>query len=111
MYSVSDDRADEPHITEEALFQHGILLPGEIYMSLQEPLKKYGILDETSFHVMLSMERHGIRLLYLDRMHYLMYILGKRENGLQILYHCLKETQHRVPEHRMIVQQLESEGG
>ena len=78
---------------------------------LEEPLKKYCILDETSFHVMRSVRECRRRLLYLDRMHYLMYILGKRENGLQILYYCLKETQHRFPEHRMIVQQLESEGG
>ena len=108
MYSVSDDRPDEPHITEEAFFQHDILLPGEIMCYLDKPLKKYGILDETSFHVMRSIEGHRF---YLNRMHYLMYILGKRENGLQILYYCLKETQHRFPEHRRIVQQLESEGG
>ena len=111
MYSVSDDRPDEPHITEEAFFRGNILLPGEIEMGiLHEPLKEYGILDETSFHVMRRIEEYSRRLFYLDRMHYLMYILGKRENGLQILYHCLKETQHRFLEHRMIVQQLESEG-
>ena len=109
MYSVSDDRPDEPHTTEEAFF---ILLPREIKMSyLEEPLKKYGILDETSFHVLRSIERYRIGVFYLDQMHYLMYILGKRENGLQILYHCLKKTQHRFLEHRRIVQQLESEGG
>ena len=112
MYSVSDDRPDEPHITEQAFFQYHILLPGEINMRyLEQPLKKYGILDETSFHVMLSIERYRRGLFYLDRMHYLMYVLGKRENGLQILFRCLKETQHRVPEHRMIVQDLESKGG
>ena len=78
---------------------------------LEEPLKDYGILDETSFHVLRRIEEYRRRLFYLDRMHYLMYILGKRENGLQILFRCLKETQHRLPEHRRIVQQLESEGG
>ena len=35
----------------------------------------------------------------------------KNDNGIQILYYCMKKTQHRFPEHRMIVQQLESEGG
>ena len=112
MYSVSDDRPDEPHITEEAFFRYHILLPGDIEMGiLHEPLKEYGILDETSFHVIQSIEGYRMGLFFLDQMDYLMYILGKKENGLQILYHCLKETQHRVPEHRMIVQQLESKGG
>ena len=112
MYSVSDDRPDEPRITEKAFFRGNILLPGEIEMGiLQEPLKEYGILDETSFHVLRSVEGYRRALFYLDQMHYLMYILGKRENGLQILYRCLKETQHRVPDHGRIVQQLESEGG
>ena len=78
---------------------------------LEEPLKKYGILDETSFHVLRSVGGYGRGLFFPDQMHYLMYILGKRENGLQILYYCLKETQHRFPEHRMIIRRLESEGG
>ena len=78
---------------------------------LEEPLKDYGILDETSFHVLRSVRECRRRLLYLDRMHYLMYILGKRENGLQILYYCLKETQHRVPEHWRIVERLEHAAG
>ena len=73
---------------------------------------QYSVLSETSFHIMeglLMQYRRWIR--FPDQMHYLMYILGKRENGLQILYHCLKETQHRFPEHRRIVQDLESKGG
>ena len=108
MYSVSDDGPDEPHITEEAFFWGGILLPWEINMRfLEEPLKKYGILDETSFHVLRSVWRYRRGLFYLDQMHYLMYILGKRENGLQILFRCLKETQHRFPEHS----ELERKGG
>ena len=68
---------------------------------LQEPLKYYGILDKT-YHVMRRW--HGMDP---DQMHYLMYILGKKENGLQILYRCLKETQHRFPRHRRIVHHLE----
>ena len=74
---------------------------------LEEPLKKYGILDETSFHVMRSVGGYRRALFYLDQMHYLMYILGKRENRLQILYRCL---QHRFLRHRKIVEQLESKG-
>ena len=112
MYSVSDDRPDEPHITEGAFFRGNVLFSWDIKMRiLHEPLKEYGVLDETSFHVMRSVRECRRGLFYLDQMHYLMYILGKRENRLQILYRCLKETQHRFPEHRRIVQQLESEGG
>ena len=112
MYSVSDDRPDEPRITEEAFFRGNILFSGDIEMGiLHEPLKEYGILDETSFHVLRSVRRYRRRLFFLDRMHYLMYILGKNDNGLQILYRCLKETQHRFPDHRRIVQDLESKGG
>ena len=105
MYSVSDDRPDEPRITEEAFFRGNILFSGDIEMGiLHEPLKEYGILDETSFHVLRSVRRYRRRLFFLDRIHYLMYILGKNDNGLQILYRCLKETQHRFPAHRRIVQ-------
>ena len=112
MYSVSDDRPDEPHITEEAFFWGNILFSWGIKIRiLKEPLKEYGILDETSFHVLRSVRECRKGLFYLDQMHYLMYILGKRENGLQILFRCLKETQHRVPDHRRIVQELESKGG
>ena len=89
-----------------------LLLPGYIKMRiLQEPLKEYGILDETSFHVLRSIDGYTMGLFFLNRMHYLMYILGKRENGLQILYYCLKETQHRFPEHGRIVHYLKSKGG
>ena len=102
----------EPHITEGAFFRHHILLPGDIEMIiLHEPLKKYGILHETSFHVMRFIEGYKRALFILDQLDYLMYLLGKNENGLQILYYCLKETQHRYFRHRMVVQQLESEGG
>ena len=111
MYSVSDDRPDEPRITEEAFFRCNILFYGDIEMGiLHEPLKEYGILDETSFHVLRSVRECRMGLFYLDQMHYLMYILGKRENGLQILYRCLKKTQHRFPEHWRIVHYLERNG-
>ena len=75
---------------------------------LQKPLVQYSVLSEASFHM------QGLRMQYRrnpDQIHYLMYILGKKENGLQILYHCLKETQHGFHRHRRIVQHLESKGG
>ena len=79
---------------------------------LQKPLVQYSVLSETSFHIMkgLRMQSRRSIIRLLDQMHYLVYILGKRENGLQILYRCLKETQHRFPEHRMIVNYLERNG-
>ena len=76
---------------------------------LQKPLVQYSVLSETSIHIM-----QGLRMQYRrnpDQIHYLMYVLGKKENGLQIFYHCLKETQHGFPEHRRIVHHLESKGG
>ena len=82
MYSVSDDRPDEPHITEEAFFRGNILFSGDIEMGiLQEPLKDYGILDETSFHIMRSIEGYRMGLFFLDRMHYLMYYLERERMG------------------------------
>ena len=79
---------------------------------LQKSLVQYSVLSKISFHIMqgLRMQSRRSIIRLLDQMHYLMYVVGKRENGLQILYRCLKETQHRFPEHRMIVQQLERNG-
>ena len=76
---------------------------------LQKPLVHYTVLNKTSIHIMQGM-RYMRSIRFPDQMHYLMYILGKNDNGLQILYYCLKETQHRVPRNRMVVQQLESKG-
>ena len=79
---------------------------------LHKPLVHYSVLSETSFHIMQGLRmQYRRRIRFLDQMHYLMYILGKRENGLQILYYCLKETQHRFPEHRRIVERLEHAAG
>ena len=109
--SYSDEEWDQPLITEEAFLHR--TLPMEIDTRiLQEPLVHYSVLSETSFHIMQGLRmqcRRKIR--FPDQMDYLMYILGKRENGLQIVYYCLKETQHRFHRHRMIVQGLERKGG
>ena len=69
---------------------------------------KHGVLDEASLHVM-----HGLsheRWPFMDGMHYIMYKLGKKENGLQIFYHCLKEIQDIDPSFMRIVRELEKEG-
>ena len=79
---------------------------------LQKPLVQNGVLSKTSFHITQGLRMQYRRMIrFPDQMHYLMYILGKRENGLQILYYCLKETQHRFPEHRRIVERLEHAAG
>ena len=102
----SDGREDEPHITEEAFFFREM----PMYTSkLKDNLMQYGVLDEISFPILRGLKAWQTIPL-VDQMHYLMYVLGKRENGLQILFRCLKETQHRFPEHRRIVQDLESAG-
>ena len=46
----------------------------------------------------------------MDAMHYVMYRLGKKENGLQIFYHCLRKIQYKDPSFRRIVRELEIEG-
>ena len=69
---------------------------------------KHGVLDEASLTVM-----HGLcheRFPFMDAMHYVMYKLGKKENGLQIFYHCLREIQHIDPSFTRRVRELEREG-
>ena len=74
---------------------------------LVSELKKHGILLDESVMSSLGtpMGRMGIYELY-----YVMYRLGKKENGLQIFYRCLRETQDECPQHRWVADRLESEG-
>ena len=77
---------------------------------LEEPLKKHDVLDEGSLHVMHGL-RHGIRRwATVDAMDYVMYRLGKKENGLQIFYQCLREAQYTRPSFREMVVKLERAG-
>ena len=69
---------------------------------------KHGVLDEASLHVMHGL-RHG-RWSCMDTIHYVMYRLGKKENGLHIFYHCLRKMQYIDPSFRRIVRKLETEG-
>ena len=69
---------------------------------------EHGVLDEASLTVM-----HGLsheRWPFMDVMDYVMYRLGKKENGLQIFYHSLRKIQYRYPSCRRIVRVLETEG-
>ena len=96
---------------EEAFFRRALYVEIDTRI-LQKPLVHYSVLSETSIHIMQGLHmQYRMGLFFLDQMHYLMYILGKRENGLQILYYCLKKTQHRFSEHRMIVERLEHAAG
>ena len=110
VFVISDTRDhDEPHITEEIFFSHHCMWHIDINVKvLEEPLMKHGVLDEASLHVL-----HGLmyeRWPFMDVMHYVMYRLGKRENGLQIFYHCLREIQYIDSSFRRIVRELEREG-
>ena len=109
-FAISDKRDhDEPHITEEIFFSPDILWYIGINVNvLEEPLMKHGVLDEASLTVMHGL-RHG-RLPFMDEMHYVMYKLGKKENGLQIFYHSLREIQDIDPSFMTIVRELEREG-
>ena len=98
----------EPYITEEIFFScmryHEHLT---LEFMLMKNLKKHEVLDESSFKIVASLypPREVI-----DRLHCVMYRIGRKENGLQILYQCLKETQDRAPDHRDAVGILKMEG-
>ena len=64
---------------------------------LKEELEKHEVLDESSFEILDSL---GPPRVVIDWLHYLMFKIGKKENGLQIFYQCLKETQDRGSGHR-----------
>ena len=68
-------------------------------------LKKHGILlDEIIVSSLMS------RVRKIDELHYVMYRLGKKENGLQIFYRCLRETQDECLRHRLLADMIEREG-
>ena len=64
-------------------------------------LKKHGILLDES--IMSSLDTHMDRI---DEFYYVMYRLGKKENGLQIFYRCLRETQNEYPDHRRVADRI-----
>ena len=103
------DDDDEPHITEEVFFScvrdHEDLY--YIPWILIKELEKHEVVDESSFEILDSLDHpRGV----IDRLHYVMFKIGKKENGLQILYQCLEETQDRDSGHRYAVEFLKMEG-
>ena len=109
VFVISDKRDhDEPHITEEIFFSRFIWYISINVNVLEEPLMKHNVLDEASLTVMHG-PMHG-RHSYIEAMHYVMYKLGKKENGLQIFYHCLRKMRYTHPSCGRIVRVLETEG-
>ena len=70
-------------------------------------LLKNEVLDECSFEILASLDPPRE---IIDRLHYVMYRIGRKENGLQIFYQCLKETQDRAPEHKRSISTIEHQG-
>ena len=68
-------------------------------------LKEHGILLDEFIMSPLDTD-----MLLIDKFHYVMYRLGKKENGLQIFYRCLRGTQDECPQHRLVADRIESEG-
>ena len=100
-----DRRDDEPQITEEVFFSEMLPIWSVNVEVLVPELKKRGILLDDS--IMSSLDPPMGRI---DELHYVMYRLGKKENGLQIFYRCLRETQDECPEHGWVADRIERKG-
>ena len=98
-----DRRDDEPQITEEAFFSKMLTIRRVNSEVLVPKLEEHGILLDES--IMPSLMYHMGRI---DEFHYVMYRLGKKENGLQIFYRCLRETQDEL--HRWVADWIERKG-
>ena len=78
-----------------------------VYVEVLVPeLKKHGLLLDES--IMSPLLDTGMGLV--DELHYVMYRLGKKENGLQIFYRCLRETQDECPDHRLVADRIKRKG-
>ena len=101
------DDDDEPHITEEVFFTYSMFhyhFPIEL---LIKELIKHEVFNESSFEIVHSLRPpRGV----MDKLHYMMYRIGKKENGLKIFYQCLKETQDTAPSHGHAVSIMEHQG-
>ena len=98
-------RDDEPQITEEVFFSVMLPISWVNVEVLVSKLKKHGILLDES--IVSSLDTPMGRM---DELHYVMYRLGNKENGLQIFYRCLRETQNECPEHGWVADVIENEG-
>ena len=111
--SISDDKRDEPHITEEVLHSCIGYTIGYInLLILQSQSRKHNI-PEYVFHDILSdtgMTRVNFMLDDEAVTQYILYRLGEIENGFQIFYRCLRETQDVCPGHRILADDLERNG-
>ena len=100
----TDDDNDDPHITEDVFFS---CVGGHKFLYYIPWILKEEVLDECSLEILDSLSPPRV---IIDRLHYVMFKIGKKENGLQIFYQCLKETQDRDSDHRYAVEILKKEG-
>ena len=100
-----DRRDDAPQITEEVFFSEMLPILRVNVEVLVPELKIHGILLDKS--IMSSLDPP---METMDEFHYVMYRLGKKQNGLQIFYRCLRETQDEYPRHRLVADMIEREG-
>ena len=98
---------DEPHITEKVFFScvSGYEFPfySPLEFVFMKELKKHEVFDEI-------VDSLGPPRVVIDRLHYVMYKIGKKENELQIFYQCLKETQDRDSGHIDTTEILKKKG-
>ena len=104
----ADHRDDEPQITEELFFSSVYVRSGFNVKVIVTELTKCGLIqDESSLRIMSSLR---VSTDTMKKLHYVMYRLGKKENGLQIFYRCLRETQDICPPHRRVANRMETKG-
>ena len=98
---------DKPHITEEVFFTYSALRYHFPIGLLVKELIKHEVFNESSFEIVHSLDPpRGV----IDKLHYMMYRIGKKENGLKIFYQCLKETQDTSPSHGHAISIMEHQG-
>ena len=105
MILFQDRRDDEPQITEEVFFSEMLPISRVNVEVLVPELKKRGILLDEFIMSSLDPPMETI-----DELHYVMYRLEKKDNGLQIFYRCLRETQNECPDHGWVADRIEMKG-
>ena len=109
IFSISDDKRDEPHITEEVL--HSCIFHSSGYINLHiftRQLKKHNIPEDMFDDTWSDTRKTGILFMHdEDEAEYMLFRLGEIENGFQILYRCLRETQDVCHGHGTLADDLE----
>ena len=105
-FSFSDDKRDEPHITEEVLYNCIGCSRGFVNLHiLQSPLREHSdIFRDIRIDTGMTRMRLG------HHKHEAQFMLYRLENGFQIFYRCLRETQNVCSGHRILADDLERKG-